>query len=93
MCKERNTLFQFNLNLNFKKRGGPWPFRLKFGWEMGTHLGRSVPMFGLGTQPLGSADLTMGFRIAICTNYEWFALVWMLQRAGVLQRVEALQRA
>ena len=27
----------------------PWPFRLKFGWEMGTHPGRSVPMFEMGT--------------------------------------------
>ena len=27
----------------------PWPFRLKFGREMGTHPGRSVPMFEMGT--------------------------------------------
>ena len=27
----------------------PWLFRLKFGREMGTYPGRSVPMFGMGT--------------------------------------------
>ena len=27
----------------------PWPFRLKFGREIGTYPGRSVTLFGLGT--------------------------------------------
>ena len=30
----------------------PWPFRLKFGREMGTYPGRSMPMLGLGQATL-----------------------------------------
>ena len=65
----------------------PWPFRLKFGREMGTHPGMPVPMFGLGTH------LKMGFQGAIGPNNEWFARVWMLQLAGALQRAGAFQWA
>ena len=63
----------------------PLPFRLKFGREMGTYPGRSVPMFWLG-----SGAQIMGFQGTIWPNYEWFARVWMLQLAGALPLAQAL---
>ena len=73
----------------------PWPFRLKFGREMGTHPGRSVPMFGLGTPTPRVTGPKMGFLGTICPNYEWFAWVWILQlaRTYALKQAKALQPA
>ena len=64
----------------------PWPFRLKFGREMGTHPGRSVPMFGLGTPTPRIRGSRNGVPGNNPSNYEWFAWVLMLQLAGALQR-------
>ena len=75
----------------------PSPFWLKFGREMGTHPGRSVPMFGLGTptpRVRGPKNGVPGYTLPKLS-------VWMLQvsagscsEAGwALQRAEALQRA
>ena len=71
----------------------PWPFRFKFGREMGTYPGRSVPMFGLGIPSPWVRGTKMGFQGTIGPNYEWYAWIWMLQLAGALQRAYDLQRA
>ena len=43
----------------------PWPFRLKFGREMGIHPVRSVLTFGLGTPTPGSGALKMGRQVQL----------------------------
>ena len=70
-----------------------WPFRLKFGRELGTHPGRSVPMVGLGTTTPWVRGPKMGFQGTIWPNNELFGWVRLLQLAGALQLGWALQQA
>ena len=61
----------------------PWPFRLKFGREMGTHPGRSP-------NPVPLPGPQMGFR-GPCSPNRVLQLVCMLHRVSILQQAGTLQ--
>ena len=83
----------------------PWPFSLNFGREMGTHPGRSGPMFGLGTPTTrvrGPKDWVPGYNLSklsvVCLGLDVAAgqgfTAGSCSEAGwALQRAEVLQWA